>query len=250
MRRTGKNIELPYPLPTLVALDGQSATGTTQDKRVWTFPKIASDFAAGMKKAAWQPAFVKVDDQWSATDIKKSSLGGNSIFNTCNFGLLMTHGSYATTAEDDNVKYTYVWLGANNYVRLSDMDFGSDGTNGLRWMTILACNILRSANYNSMNNNFKIPVNDSLHLLLGPSTTSYACEQFGVQYGNNLTRNNETIINSFNNAGSYAHALDHAPTAVSYAVSGWSSCFGDTLTSYSDPDDETLQYQQTPIYTP
>ena len=164
----------PAPLPTLVAIDGQTRTALTSDYRILTFATIATDFADAMKYAAWSQAFVKADDQWSATDIKKSSLGGNSIFNTCNFGLLMTHGSLgnnnSTGTEDDNIKYTYNWLGANNYVRLSDMDFGSTGTNGLRWMTVYACSILASPNYSSMNGAGKIPVNANLHLLLGPSS--------------------------------------------------------------------------------
>lgn len=243
----------PYPLPTLVAIDGQSRTAQTTDFRVLGFNDIATDFEAGMRKAGWKAQFVNKDDQWSATDIKKSSLGGNSIFNTCNFGLLMTHGSFgnsgSTGTEDDNISYTYCWLGSHNYVRLSDMDFGSTGTNGLRWMTIYACNMLNSANYNSMNNAGKIPVNENLHLLLAPSTTSYAWLGFGKSYAHDLTEGNETIQSAFSDAGTYWAHLNGAPFTIKFAVSGWLNCLNDKLSLYYDPDpSDGLQYQETQVY--
>ena len=141
---------------------------------------------------------------------RKTSLGGKSIFNNCNFGLLMTHGSFGNNnsqgTEDDNIKYTYLWMGANNYVRLSDMDFGSPGTNRLKWMTVYACSILASPNYNSMNNAGKIPVNVNLHLLLGPSTYARAWPEFGQTYAHTLNEGNNTIYQAFYIAGSsWAH---------------------------------------------
>jgi hypothetical protein len=248
----------PYPLPTRVALDGQSAQAQTVDRRLTQFHKIAKDFKEFMEKAAWKPSFVKPNDQWSSVDVKKPSKGGNSIFNTVNFGLMMTHGSYATTAESDSVKYTYLWLltlsnNVSESLRLSDMDFGSPGTNGLRWMTIYACNILRPENYNSMNNAGKIPVNEDLHLLLGGSTLVWSCEELGTQYANNLTRNDKTIIDAFNSAGTYAHALDHGgiTNVVKFATAGWPACFNDKLSGYNDPDTiNGLTYQEYQIYTP
>ena len=87
----------PYPLPTYVAIDGQSRTAQTVDRPIPEFKTIATDLSELMqKKGKWRQAFVKPNDQWSTTDIQKTSLGGNSIFNTCNFGLLMTHGSFAS----------------------------------------------------------------------------------------------------------------------------------------------------------
>jgi hypothetical protein len=140
-----------------------------------------------MTKAGWKQQFLLRDDQWGSTDVKKATLGGNSLFNTCNFGLLLTHCSYATTAEADNVKYTYVWLltltnNATEYLRFSDFDFGSADGTGLKWMTIQACNILRPANITSMANAGRLPDNDNLHLLMGPSTTSYAVPTLGRYY--------------------------------------------------------------------
>ena len=209
-----------------------------------------------MKTAGWKPAFVKRDSQWTHTDILKPSLGGNSIFNTCNFGILMTHGSYgnsgSTGTEDDNVSYTYNWLGGNDYVRLSDMDFGSTGTNGLRWMTIFACNILREANYDSMNNAGHNPVNENLHLLLGFDTTSYAAYSLGKFYANYLVNSNYTIINSLADgcADSYQLNSTGITNIVRVGIVGWNSCLDDTLKLYNDPDLNGLQFNERTVFIP
>ncbi|MGO8764188.1 MAG: DUF6345 domain-containing protein [Limisphaerales bacterium] len=239
----------PYPLQTLVAIDGQSATALTTDYRVLQFKYMANGFAEGMKKAAWKVAFIKADNQWSATDIKKTSLGGNQIFDTCNLGILMTHGSFATTPEDDNVKYTYVWLGGNDYVRLSDMGFG-DSYN-LKWMTIIACNILRAANITSMANNSKLPIGDNLHLLLGCSSTAYAAVNMGKYYASNLVAN-VTIPNAWYNCGSQAYSDNSKgiTNTVTFRTMGQQNCFGDTLSVNNAPDENTaFQIQDQTVFT-
>ncbi len=245
----------PPPLPTRVAIDGQARTDITTDYRVREFKYMADEIEAEFKRNAWKKSFILADNSWGATDIKKTSLGGNSIFNTVNFGILMTHGSYGNTGstgtEDDNIRYTYSWLGPNNYVRLSDMDFGSSGTNGLRWMTIFACNIMKSANYTSMNNAGKIPVNDNLHLLQGFSTTSYAFQGMGYDYVRNMTKNNQSIVDAFNAAVREEATINsiNVPITLKNAVSYWPNCLGDKLTSYSDPDPlDGLNYQETQVF--
>jgi hypothetical protein len=246
----------PYPLPTEVAIDGQTRTATTVDYSVQNFVNMSDGFSAIMKKAAWKPAFVKRDSQWGDSDIKKSSLGGNSIFNTCNFGMLMTHGSYgnsgSTGQEDDNINYTYCWLGGNDYVRLTDMDFGSTGTNGLRWMTIFACNILREANYNSMNNAGKNPVNENLHLLLGFDTTGYAAYNLGKFYANYLVNSNYTVINSLADgcADSYQLNSTGITNIVRVGIVGWNSCQNDSLQLYNDPDLNGIEFNERTVFIP
>jgi len=245
----------PYPLQTKVAIDGQTPTATTVDYRILSNKQMADGFSQVMQKGAWKPAFVKADNQWGANDIKKTSLGGNSIFNTCNFGLLMTHGSYANNNTQGNssdfIRHTYCWLGGNDYVKLADMDFGSDGTNGLRWMTITACNILKTENYNNMNNHGVIPVNNSLHLLLGFSTVGYSNTRLGRYYAENLVDTNDiTVISSFENACSKSY--DENPrgitNSVRIAISGWNSCWDDSLTTYNDPDLNGLQYEERTVF--
>ena len=217
---------------------------------------MAKDFREVMTGKSWKYAFIKADNDWDAPDIKKTSLGGRSIFNTCNFGLLLTHGSYgndgSTGTEDDNVHYTYLWLGGNDYVRLSDMDFGSAGTNGLRWMTIFACNILRPQNYSSMNNVGIIPVNENLHLLLGWDTTGYFSYWLGKYYANYLVNSNYTIVNSLADAHADAYNKDSTGIAniVRIGIAGWDSCMNDSLTLYNDPDLNAVEFNERTVFIP
>lgn len=234
---------LPFPLRTRVGIDGQATTAQTVDYRILVFQKIAADFAAGMKKAAWKSKFVKPDSKWDAIDIKKSSIGGRQIFDTCNFGILMTHGSFANVGqtEADGILYTYAWLGPNNYVRLSDMQFGdSSGTNGLKWMTLFGCNMLRPANITSMANNSKLPLGDNLHLLLGSATTNYAASSMGQFYASNLVAK-VTIENSWYNCAlqSFAQNSGGMSNTVTYRVMGQANCFSDTIYTSQDPDINT-----------
>ena len=209
---------------------------------------------------SYKPAFVKRDGDWGAQDIKKGSLGGNSIFNTCNFGILSTHGCYGTQPEIDGVKYTYLLISdfhfGQAYVRLSDMDFGSPGNNGLKWMTILSCNTLFPANVTSMANNSKLPDNQYLHLLLGNTTVSYSAPDFGLLYASNLVFNT-TIWTSYQNAcrdaysGAVSRGAKNLTNAASVRVMGFQSCINDTLFQYSDPDPNTpYQILTQNIFTP
>jgi hypothetical protein len=230
------------------------------------FKDVADGFAQIMKigstNGTYKPAFIKTDEQWGPQDIQKSSLGGSSIFNTCNFGLLLTHGSYGTQPEIDGIKYTYLALfdqkHGSSYVRLSDMDFGSSGTDGLRWMTILSCNMLFPANVTSMINHSKMPDNDNLHLLLGATTTTYAVNTFGAYYATNLL-DNASIWNSFQNAGTVSFSEAYTfpqlragmTNTVTFRVMGYNSCIGDSLFLHNDPDQNTAyQILNQTVFTP
>lgn len=130
----------PYPVqPQYVAIDGVSATTGLYFDRIVTAKTIGDNFSQAMEKGGWITSFNKSNNSVTATDLEKTSLGGKSIFNNVNFGVLLGHGSYATTAENDSVKYSYFWLlsnGSPTPMRLGDFDFGgSDPINGLRWMT-------------------------------------------------------------------------------------------------------------------
>lgn len=246
----------PFPLPTRVAIDGQTATATTVDQPIPSAKPLADGFSQVMQQAGWKAGFVKANDQWGANDIKKASLGGNSIFNNCNFGLMLCHGSFANNStagnSSDSIRYTYVCLGNNNFVKLSEMDFGSDGTNGLRWMTMLLCNILKPENYSNMNNHNVIPVNASLHLLLGFSTTGYSNNRLGKYYANYMVNTNQTVINSLANAcaDTYAENSKGITNIVRVGITGYTSCWGDSLSSYNDPDGNALDYQERTVFIP
>jgi hypothetical protein len=116
----------------------------------------------------------------------------------------------------------------------------------------MACNILRDANITSMNNAGKIPVNDNLHLLMGPSTFAWANSRLGKYYANYLVYTNQAIINALAGAiaDSYAENSTGITNTVKIGVIGWTSCFNDTFKQYNDPDLLGLQYNQKTCFVP
>jgi len=243
----------PYPVqPQFVGLSGNPpSTAYHYFTPLKTMQPEVDGFSQCMKigyVGSYKPAFIKADGQWGPQDIEKSSLGGSSIFNTCNFGLLCTHGVYATHAEDDNIKYTYFLLNnpnqASHYVRLSDLDLGSTGQDGLRWFTTLACSILNPSDVTSMANNGRLPDNANLHLLLGSTTENYQSPLLGAYYATNMVWGT-SIWQSLQNAATTAYKEEHdrgmlgMTITVTFRVMGYQSCIGDTLFQYNDPDPNT-----------
>jgi hypothetical protein len=257
--RTG----MPYPLQPFVAIDNKPAGPSLIDWASLASTKpTATSFAELMKIGGFKAKFIKPDDQWGPLDIQKASLGGSNIFNSCDFGLLLTHGCYGTTSEIDGVKYTYLPLydekHGSSYVRLSDMDFGSAQPGHLKWMTILSCNVLRPANVTSMANHSMLPINENLHLLLAPSTTMYGTPWLGVFYASNLVMN-VTIWNSFANAGISAYSVAARSSAnraamtntVTFRAMGPDSCVNDSLFIFNEPDpNASFQILDQTVYTP
>ena len=256
-----------YPLRQFTGTDGSGASSSYFEyPSLTSFKTISDGFVQVMKigatQGSYKPAFVKGDTQWGAQDIKKPSKGGSSIFNTCNFGLLMTHGVYGTLSEDDNIKYTYLLLYDQKYgsswTRLSDMDFGSTGKNGLRWMTILSCSMLYGPNVSSMANHSLLPDNENLHLLLGANTKTYASWDYGYLYASNLVQN-VSIWTSLQNASTTAFNEAYAVPAnqakmtypVTLRVMGYQTCIGDSMFQYNDPDpNSSYQMIDSTVFTP
>ncbi|HVU27512.1 MAG TPA: DUF6345 domain-containing protein [Verrucomicrobiae bacterium] len=242
-----------------VGMDGANGTAST----LVGFPTIegtkreADDFAKGMTQGKYFVAFEKADDEVTINDLKSTSQGGNSIFNSVNLGYLALHGNYGTIAESDNVKYTYLWVmnlagNSANYLRLSDFDFGSAGTNGLKWMTLACCNLLYQPNYNSMKSANKMPINSNLHILLGSSTIFWSTPNLGFNYAYNLTWENQQIIAAWVNAGQLSYQENHKniTNTIVYAYSGWANCFADTLKVYQTPNTSGgLAYRTNVVFT-
>jgi hypothetical protein len=251
------------PIPAL-AFTGVDGGGRNSGYIYWnsldTAAREAKAFSTVIQAGAYKPQFVLADEQWSPNDIKSLALGGNSIFRTCNFGLLSTHGCYGTYPEIDGIKYTYLSLfdevNGGSYLRLSDMAFGSPGTAGMRWMTLLCCNMLWGPNITSMANNSKLPDNGNLHLLLGFNSFGYGSGKLGLLYASNLV-SFATVRNSFVNACVQAYKMEYQNTnnvpimtqPVTARVMGDNNCFTDTLYLYSDPDDNSgVNFQDTPVF--
>jgi hypothetical protein len=136
------------------------------------------------------------------------------------------------------------------------MDFGSPGTNGLKWMTLLCCDMLNPTDITSMANHSRLPGNDYLHLLIGASTTIYGNAALGLYYASNMVVG-ATIPNSWLGAGRQAFAAAYTnpknqtimTNTIKFRVMGYQSCIGDSLYLYNDPDQNTsYQVQDTAVF--
>ena len=126
------------------------------------------------------------------------------------------------------------------------------GTNHTKWMTLVACNMLRPANFTSMANNGKLPIGDGLHLLLGSETTMYASTPMGTLYASNLVAG-VTIQNSWYNCAADAYTANSRgiTNKVTLRVVGQDNCFADTLSVNQDPDVNTaFQIKDKDVFTP
>jgi hypothetical protein len=239
------------PLQPFTGVDGGARSSAYVPWNSMTGNKAgASAFAQVMQAGSYKQKFLLGDGQWGINDIRSLALGGNSIFRTCNFGILETHGCYGTYPEIDGIYYTYLALfdevhGAA-YLRLSDMAFGSPGAGGAKWMTILSCNMLNGNAITSMATHSKSPANGNLHLLLGFNSYAYSDPYLELHYASNLVFEvtiRQSLINACLNA--YRNAYQNTNNApkmthpVTVRVMGFNSCFGDTLYQSSDPDQNT-----------
>jgi hypothetical protein len=228
-------------------------------KRLYSPKDIARSFRLYMSHVGYRSKFLKGDSYLHAVDLRKASMGGSNIFSTVNLGILIGHGVHGTSSDFTIAgsgplqSYYPVYEGGSgyNWVRLSEFDFGSPGTNGLRWMSILTCNNLVDPVFEDCYNKEVLPVNDYLHLLLGAKTFSYMVPGFGYHYSHALTGQGMLTM-SVKDAWFYAGQQTQSQNpsiSVHFRVIGWPACFGDTLESYSDPDsgnpaDITFEDQQ------
>jgi hypothetical protein len=202
----------------------------------------AKEFTDTMARGAWQPAFTKRDGQLQASDLRKAALGGANVFSTngVSLGLLMLHGAYGTSSDYDQpsgangAEQIYFAIdgrpnGGPDWVRMSEMDFGGPGTNGLKWMAISACNSLRQANWFSMQyEGGWEPFNGNLHLLLGTDSdvkgglgeiTMWAKFMLGLD--NNAAK---SVMDAWFASGRWL-----CNVGARYAVAGWDDCQQDML---------------------
>ena len=233
----------PYPLPVFVRLETYSYGSQFSLDPIKGYKSLAKHFSSALQHNGWKPGFILGGDELTALEIEKTSLDGDSIFNSVDIGLLMGHGSYGSTYEDDYVKYSYFFLGSEahypSYLRLSDFDFGSSAPNGLKWMTVLACNMLNHTAVNSMTANYRMPINDNLHILLGCTTVAYDDSRIGYQYGRRLTGGVfgvEAVKDAWFLSGEWAYALDSLSHSVTFGAIGWPNCMSENVYSPNSPD--------------
>lgn len=240
-------------------------------KKLDTAKTIALGFNRYMGEAGYRLKFLKRNFDLVASDLRKPSKGGSSIFNNVNVGLLIGHGTcsadssqgrdYTISASGPYQTYYPVWEGGSgyNWVRLSEFDFGSSGENGLRWMSILTCNNLINHVYEDCYSKEVMPVNDDLHLLCGAKTSVFIVSNFGLKYSAALTGSGgvtrKTIVESWFYAGAQSQGVQPGGphVTVEFRVVGWPNCFSDDLVNYQAPNSGNpadITFQDSTVFTP
>lgn len=232
---------------THISMQSHSASTPLSFAPLVPYKTEVNNFVSQMQHWGWQNSFLKVDDQLQISQLR----GSGTPFNNVSIGVLFTHGVYGTSvdfaANQCKQMYFPITSGASaQYLRLSEMNLGGSGTNGLKWMALNSCRSLYQANWNSMKNAGIKPYNGNLHLLLGENTDGFTSSLFGWYWAKYISYGTST------NAGSYspltirsawyqaAHDAYHnvafpGGTTISYAVAGDSACHDDTVQTNATP---------------
>ena len=227
-----------------IAMDTFSAGATLNWGELALHKAEGNNFISQMQHWGWKNTMNKIDDQLKISDLR----GSGSSYNNVNLGIFIGHGCYGASIDyaANGCKQMYYPItsgGGDQYLRLSEMNLGGSGTNGLKWFALKACDSLHQANWNNMQSLGVNPYNGNLHLLLGTTSTSYAdpnIEAFWAKYMNYGTANTYsplTIRAAWYQAAKDAYKNSGIPTspAVKFAVAGDNSCMSDSLQSYYTP---------------
>jgi hypothetical protein len=228
----------PYPVsPQYVALDGepqsQASHGETWGSML-EHEQIADGFVKTMHDSGWKGS---ANPNITGSDVTSGA------FNAVNVGFLCVHASYGTTAESDGVKRSYLRFMDNtsksaSYVKLDSCSFGGAGTNGLKWMAILGCNVLNDAAYNSLYQYGRLPINNDLHMLLSTASVETAAPRIGTLWAQQMlghgTNAMQTVSDSWFNAGNmaYDNSSGQGETnhiIIQYRVAYWPDAINDHI---------------------
>lgn len=237
----------------------------TADAPKWTqlreADKEAYDFALEMGRGGWWPKIQKGDDQLSIGDLR----GSETPFNQVNLGFLIFHGGTGDTMDYTvgGAKQMYFPIASGTsaeYLRMSEMNFGGAGTNGLKWMVIAACRSLNRNNWNSMQNQNVKPYNGDLHLLLGADTDIIIEPLIGTYFAKYLFRGTNgapmTIRDAWIKAGNDAYrdgvkmGRFYRINPMKFIVAGDSACFDDTLQTNYAPQGTWIIPPAVVVYPP
>jgi hypothetical protein len=165
-----------------------------------------------------------------------------------NLGIFLGHGAYGTTADDYangcNQMYFPITSGTSaQWLRMSDMNLGGTGPNGLKWMAFKTCVSLYPSDWQSMQYYGIHPYNSNLHLLLGSATdtaTSATLLSYWAKYmnfGTSTNYNPLTIRAAWYQAAKDAYKNVSFPpgTVMKFVVAGDNACINDLLQNNSPP---------------
>lgn len=227
-----------------IAMDTFSAGASLNWGKLPTHKAEGNNFISQMQHWGWKNTIDKIDDQLNISNLR----GSGSPFNNVNLGIFIGHGCYGTSIDyaANGCKQMYYPItsgGSAQYLRLSEMNLGGSGTNGLKWFALKACDSLHQANWGNMQSLGVKPYNGNLHLLLGTTSTSYAdpnIEAFWAKYMNHGPSTNYsplTIRAAWYQAARDAYTKAGLPSGavVKFAVAGDSACMNDSLQNYYAP---------------
>ncbi len=209
--------------------------------------------------AAWggmKTTLQKADDNLGITDLQ----GPGTPFNGVSIGVLLLHGTYGTSIDYaangcEQMYFPIASGGTATYLRLSDMNFGGSGSNGLKWMAIMACYSLKHDNWANMQNKGVRPYNANLHLLLGCDTTEYVSDYMLGWWGKYIawgaaTNRPMEVRAAWCQAARDAYGYYIMPsgqTPLQWAVAGDSNCYHDTIQTNYNPSGSWF-YETTQVW--
>ncbi len=224
-----------------------------------TYQPEANNFISAANHWGLNVALNKVNDQLNINDLK----GSGTPFNNVNLGVLLLHGTYGTgidyTPTANGCMQMYFPIGSGGgatYLRMSEMNLGGAGTNGLKWMAIMACFSLYHTDWQNMQSLGVKPYNNNLHLLLGCDTTEYSNANLlaywarYMAFGTSTNYAPMTIRAAWYQAATDAYFRSHVQYAISpliFAVAGDSACHDDMLQTNYSPTGSWF-YERTQVY--
>jgi hypothetical protein len=216
----------PFPPGHRVQLGGSNSTFIY----ITSLPQSggqSANFEYEMSRGAWKSAFSAHDGNLKVSDLR----GSSTVFNSANIGVLMLHGTFGTSVDyfANQCKQLYfpIWSATlspgggssvqSDWLRMSEMNFGSASTTGLKWMLIDACCSLRSQNVDSMAGSGVFPFNDNLHFMLGADTITYTDPALEGNWARFMVKSNLTVWNSWVLAGQGAFKSVPPSTVIRFA---------------------------------
>ncbi len=205
-----------------------------------------SSFVKTMQYYGWSNPLNEIDNQLNIADLR----GSGSKFNNVNMAIFLGHGTYgsgssATDYAANQCKQMYYTVTSGTsaqYLRLSEMNMGGSGTNGLKWMVLDQCFSLFHANWTSMNTAGIKPYNSNMHLILGANTVTWTSTRkwynFAKYVNYGVTNVSPlTIRNAYYQGNQDAfHNVQLPPgTTITLAVAGDSACLDDSLQTTNTP---------------
>jgi hypothetical protein len=169
------------------------------------------------------------------------------MFSNVNPSFFIGHGTYGTDVDyhSDASQSEETYLLSDSpvdasapWVRLSECGFGGN----LRWMGLLACDMLRDENFFSMYDVGVLPIPSNLHLLCSSSTISFTTSNIGRLWASKMC-NQEPVSTAWFNAAQEAYLGSTVIDPVIFRVVGYDNCFSDTLQNYAAGTSGTLDWR-------